>query len=113
VAKASRPTVSSTSVGPRTKRWRRSWLKQWPNSALSGSFFLELPLPAHFEEAAEAVDEEDVAESIVCGPDPERHRAAIQEYVAAGYDHVYIHQVGADQEGFFDFYEREVLPAFA
>jgi coenzyme F420-dependent glucose-6-phosphate dehydrogenase len=87
-------------------------LKQWPNGALGGSFFLELPLPAHFEEAAEAVDEDDVAESIVCGPDPERHRAAIQEYVDAGYDHVYVHQIGPDQEAFFDFYEREVLPEF-
>lgn len=88
-------------------------LNQWPNGALSGNCFLELPLPAHFEEVAEVLDEEDVAESIVCGPDPERHRAAIQEYVDAGYDHVYIHQVGPEQEGFFDFYEREVLPAFA
>ena len=57
--------------------------------------------------------EDDVAESVVCGPDPERHRAAIQEYIDAGYDHVYVHQVGPDQDGFFDFYEREVLPAFA
>ncbi len=24
---------------------------------------------------------------------------------------LYVHQVGADQEGFIDFYEREVLPA--
>jgi G6PDH family F420-dependent oxidoreductase len=88
-------------------------LKQWPNGAISGSYFLELPLPAHFEEAAETLDEEDVAESIVCGPDPERHRAAIQEYVDAGYDHVYVHQAGPDQEGFFRFYEREVLPAFS
>jgi len=91
---------------------KRLALKQWPNSGLSGNFFLELPLPAHFEEAAEALDEDDVAESIVCGPDPERHRTAIQEYVDAGYDHVYIHQVGPEQEGFLDFYEREVLPAF-
>jgi coenzyme F420-dependent glucose-6-phosphate dehydrogenase len=87
-------------------------LKQWPNGAISGSYFLELPLPAHFEEAAEVLDTEDIGESIVCGPDPERHRAAIQEYVDAGYDHVYVHQVGPDQEGFFDFYEREVLPSF-
>jgi coenzyme F420-dependent glucose-6-phosphate dehydrogenase len=88
-------------------------LEQWPNGALSGAFFLELPLPTHFEEAAGALDEEDIAESVVCGPDPERHRAAIQEYVDAGYDHIYVHQVGPDQDGFFDFYEREVLPAFA
>ena len=58
------------------------------------------------------LDEHDIAENIVCGPDPERHRTAIQEYVDAGYDHVYVHQVGPDQDGFFDFYEREVLPSF-
>ncbi|MDX6625512.1 MAG: hypothetical protein QOE56_501 [Solirubrobacterales bacterium] len=58
------------------------------------------------------LDADDVAESIVCGPDPERHIAAIREYVDAGYDHVYVHQVGEDQEGFFDFYERQVLPSF-
>lgn len=88
-------------------------LKQWPNGAISGSYFLELPLPAHFEEAAETLDEEDIAESVVCGPDPERHRAAIEEYVDAGYDHVYVHQIGPDQEGFLEFYEREVLPGFS
>jgi G6PDH family F420-dependent oxidoreductase len=86
-------------------------LKQWPNGAISGSYFLELPLPAHFEEAAEVLDEEDIADSIVCGPDPERHRAAIEEYIDAGYDHVYVHQIGPDQDGFLDFYEREVLPS--
>jgi len=35
---------------------------------------------------------------------------AIREYADAGYDHVCIHQVGPDQEGFIRFYEREVLP---
>jgi coenzyme F420-dependent glucose-6-phosphate dehydrogenase len=91
---------------------KRTALRQWPNGAIGGSYFLELPLPAHFEEAAEVVTEEDIAESIVCGSDPERHRTAIQEYVDAGYDHVYMHQIGADQDGFFGFYEREILPAF-
>ncbi len=90
---------------------RRTALKWWPNGAVSGSYFLELPLPAHFEEAAELVGEEEIAANVVCGPDPARHLEAIREYVEAGYDHVYVHQVGPDQEGFFDFYEREVLPA--
>jgi coenzyme F420-dependent glucose-6-phosphate dehydrogenase len=88
-------------------------LEQWPNAAISGSYFVELPLPAHFEEAAEVLDVEDVAESVVCGPDPERHWTAIQEYVDVGYDHVYVHQIGPEQNGFFDFYEREVLPSFS
>jgi G6PDH family F420-dependent oxidoreductase len=89
---------------------RRTALEWWPNAAVSGSHFLELPLPSHFEEAAELVGEEEIAESVVCGPDPERHLAAIREYIDAGYDHVYMHQIGPDQEGFFDFYEREILP---
>jgi coenzyme F420-dependent glucose-6-phosphate dehydrogenase len=87
-------------------------LKQWPNGAIGGSYFLELTMPAHFEEAAEVLDRDDIGESIVCGPDPERHIAALREYVDAGYDHVHIHQIGEDQEGFFDFYGREVLPSF-
>ncbi len=88
---------------------RRTALEWWPNGAVSGSHFLELPLPAHFEEAAELVTEEAIAESVVCGPDPGRHLEAIREYLDAGYDHVYVHQVGPDQAGFFDFYEREIL----
>ena len=89
---------------------RRTVLEWWPNAALSGNHAFELPLPSHFEEVAELVGEDDVAESVVCGPDPERHVDAIREYVDAGYDHVYVHQIGPDQEGFFSFYEREVLP---
>ena len=55
--------------------------------------------------------EERVAEEIVCDPDPHRHVEAIREFREASFDQVYIQQVGPDQEGFFRFYEREVLPA--
>jgi coenzyme F420-dependent glucose-6-phosphate dehydrogenase len=89
---------------------RRTALEHWPTAALSGSHAFELPLPKHFEEEAELVDEDDIAESVICGPDPQAHLDAIAEYAEAGYDHVYVHQVGPDQDGFFDFYEREILP---
>jgi hypothetical protein len=42
----------------------------------------------------------------------QRHREAIRRFVDAGIDHVYLHQVGPDQAGFFRFYAREILPAF-
>ena len=35
------------------------------------------------------------------------------EYERAGYDHVYLHQVGPDQEGFLRFAERELLPRYS
>ena len=46
----------------------------------------------------------------MCGPDPQRHLDGIAKFVKAGFDHVYVHQVGPDQEGFMRFYEREILP---
>ena len=50
------------------------------------------------------------AEQIPCGPDPEHHVAQIRAFLDAGYDEVYVSQIGPDQEGFLRFYEREVLP---
>ena len=84
--------------------------KEWPISGLSGPLMSELALPNYFEQAATMIDKAAVAKTVICGPDPERHREAIQKYERAGYDHVFVHQVGADQEGFFQFYERNILP---
>jgi G6PDH family F420-dependent oxidoreductase len=81
----------------------------WPNLAVPGQLSQELPLPATFEQAAKLVRDEDM-QVIPLGPDPEQHLASIREYFDAGYDHVYVHQIGPDQEGFFRFYEREVMP---
>jgi coenzyme F420-dependent glucose-6-phosphate dehydrogenase len=89
---------------------RKTATEWWPNTSVPGELGVELPLPRHFEQAAEVVREDDVAGSVVCGPDPEAHLDAIRAYVDAGYDHVYLHQVGPDQEGFFRFYETDVLP---
>ena len=82
----------------------------WPNIGVQGELSQELPSPAFFEQAAKMVREEDIAEKVPCGPDPERHIKEITAFVEAGFDHVYIHQIGPDQEGFFQFYERHVLP---
>jgi len=92
---------------------RRLAHEYWPTAALKGALSSELPLPQHFEQAAATVRAEDVAKSVVCGPDPARHLDAIRRFVEAGFDHVYVHQVGLDQAGFFRFYEREILPQVA
>jgi G6PDH family F420-dependent oxidoreductase len=89
---------------------RRTAREVWPTAALDSSLSWELPLPAHFAAAAEHVTEEAVAESVVCGPDPKRHLAAVAKFVEAGYDHVCVHQVGPDQTGFMRFYASEILP---
>ena len=92
------------------KTARRTAHQQWPIAAMQGPLVTELAIPAHFEGAAKMVTEDAVAKEVPCGPDPERHLKAIQEYADAGFDHVCIHQVGSDQEGFMRFYAREILP---
>ncbi|HKY04408.1 MAG TPA: TIGR03557 family F420-dependent LLM class oxidoreductase [Blastocatellia bacterium] len=91
-------------------RARRTAFELWPLAGIKGELSTELPAPAHFEQAAEMLIEDDVAENIVCGPDPERYLEKVREYVKAGYDHVWFHQVGPDQEGFFRFFEKEIKP---
>ena len=94
-------------------RARKTALRLWPTAGIPGEAGQELPNPAHFEQLAEIVTEDALAERITCGPDIERHVAAIQAFVDAGFDHVYVHQVGPDQEGFLEAYARDVLPRFA
>lgn len=90
---------------------RKTALQVWPNAGIVGQLSQDLPTPRHFEQAAQLVGEEDVTKSVVCGPDASRYVEMVQKYVDAGYTHVYIHQVGPDQEGFFRFWETELRPA--
>jgi G6PDH family F420-dependent oxidoreductase len=86
--------------------------KQWPNAGLGGELGQELAMPSHYEAACEVLTPDQVAEKVVCGPDPDEHRKAIAEFEDAGFSRVYVHQVGRDQEPFFDFYAREILSEF-
>ena len=109
---ASRPKVGQLTVcwASSEKAARKTALEWWPTAAIPGDNSTELPLPSSFEALAKLVTEDQIAEQVTCGPDPEAHLAAIQPYLDAGFDHVYLHQVGPDQAGFLRFAERELLP---
>jgi coenzyme F420-dependent glucose-6-phosphate dehydrogenase len=82
----------------------------WPNAALKGDLGQELALPLHFEQAVENVAPDDVAETVVCGPDVERYAEQVGEYLEAGFDRIYFHQVGRDQDGFLLFWGEKLRP---
>jgi G6PDH family F420-dependent oxidoreductase len=90
---------------------RRTAHREWPNVAVTGQLTQDLPTPAHFEQAIQMVTEDDLAAAVPCGPDVARHVETLQEFADAGYTHVYLQQVGPDQDGFFRFWERELQPA--
>ncbi|HWD54098.1 MAG TPA: TIGR03557 family F420-dependent LLM class oxidoreductase [Acidimicrobiales bacterium] len=95
---------------PDEGRARKLAHQLWPTEAVEGQLSQELALPSHFEAAASHVTEDMVADLVPCGPDPERHVAAIERFLEAGFDRVYVNQIGPDQEGFFAFYRRELRP---
>ena len=89
---------------------RRTAREIWPNSGLGGQLAQELALPSYFEDAVAPLSEEQVTEHLPCGPDPQPYLEAVQTYREAGFDHLYFHQIGPDQDGFFAFAENELLP---
>jgi coenzyme F420-dependent glucose-6-phosphate dehydrogenase len=84
--------------------------ENWPNAGLEGPLSQELALPAYFEAAAGMVEPDDLAETMPLGPDPSRYLEEIKAFEDAGFEHVYIHQVGPDQDGFVTFAKNELMP---
>jgi G6PDH family F420-dependent oxidoreductase len=94
--------------GPDEAAARKTMHRLWPTDAIPGEAAQLLPLPRHFSELAELVTEDMI--SAPCGPDPAAHAAGLRAYTRAGFDEVYVGQVGPDIEGFFEFYASQVLP---
>lgn len=109
-----RPRLIQLSVcwAPSQKEAERTAHQYFPEVAMPGTLFAQLKTPAEFSRAAMDVSIEDVAASIVCGPDPSLYRAAIEDCLEAGFDGVALHQIGPEQRGFLDFWQRELRGEF-
>jgi G6PDH family F420-dependent oxidoreductase len=84
----------------------------WPNAGISGQLSQDLPTWTHFEQAAEVLTEEQTTRSIPCGPDiVDSILDSVRSYHDVGYDHLYFHQIGPDQDGFFRFWTEKLRPA--
>ena len=84
----------------------------WPIKANTVQLNGDLPTPTHFEQLGEIVNEDIVAEKMVCSNDPQKFIDEVKSYANAGFDHVCINNVGEDQYGFIEFCRREILPEF-
>ena len=92
---------------------RKTVHKVWPNGGIPGQLAQDLPTWTHFEQAAQLVREDDAAASVPCGPYVDGVVDSVRQFIAAGYDHLYFHQIGPDQDGFFRFWSEELQPALA
>lgn len=83
----------------------------WPTEHLPGELNQILPTPAHFEQASQLVTRDMVGDNVPCGDDVEEHVAAVRAYADAGFEEVYVGQIGPDNAAFFTAYRDKVLPA--
>lgn len=106
-----KPTVGQVlGVWAESKDKARQILKEWwPTTALSGRLHVDLPTPKHYEDVVELLESTPESHAAI-GPDPKSFVEQVHKKVESGYNHIYIHQVGPDQEGFFNFFERELAP---
>jgi G6PDH family F420-dependent oxidoreductase len=98
--------------GPDEAEARRTVHRLWANEALPGELAQILPTPSHFEQASQLISEDMASEDVPCGPDIDKHLEAIQAYADAGFDELFINQIGPEQDAFFEAYRTEVLPRF-
>jgi G6PDH family F420-dependent oxidoreductase len=96
---------------PDEQEARETLHRVWPNSGLAGQLAQDLPTWTHFEQATSMLTTDQTVGSTPCGPDPAPVLESAASFVDAGYDHVYFHQVGGDQEGFMRFWDEELQPA--
>ncbi|PUA80137.1 TIGR03557 family F420-dependent LLM class oxidoreductase [Nocardioides currus] len=82
----------------------------WANSGLPGELAQVLPSPRHFEQASTLVTVEQTRESVSCGSDVAAHIDALMPYVEAGFDDVYVANMGPHYAEMIRAFGSEVLP---
>jgi G6PDH family F420-dependent oxidoreductase len=85
----------------------------WSNAGLPGELAQVLPTPQHFEQASQLVTREATASSVVAGPEISKHVDQLQQYADAGFDEVYVANMGPNYLAMIEAYGRDVLPTFA
>jgi G6PDH family F420-dependent oxidoreductase len=85
--------------------------ERWRSDALPGELNQVLPSPRHFEQVGKLVTADMVTGLFALGPDPHRMLSMIKQFQQAGYDEVYVANIGPYYREFFELFSREVLPA--
>ena len=83
---------------------------QWRANTMPSSVSTALPHPAQIAEAAKHVRPEDLDAAVRISSDLDRHVAWLRRDLDRGFDALFLHEVGPEQERFIDVFGREVLP---
>jgi len=95
---------------PDEEQGARIAYEKWPNAGVPGELSQVLPSPRHFEQASQLVTKDQIKDSFVCGSEAGPQLEMIGKYADAGYDEVYVANVGPNYRELIDLYAKEVIP---
>lgn len=84
-------------------------VREWPNGGMAFPK-ADIRHPDDFAAIAQLVRPENFEGRIFMSPDLDEHARHIQHYIGLGFDEVYVHNVGRNQEEFIHAYQQRVLP---
>ncbi|HEX2246064.1 MAG TPA: TIGR03885 family FMN-dependent LLM class oxidoreductase [Arthrobacter sp.] len=85
-------------------------LDQWRTNVFPTHVAADLATARHFDAVSEHVGEDQLRQSVNVSADTGRHIEWLQEYLDLGFDELYLHFVGQEQEPFINAFAEKVLP---
>ena len=89
---------------------RDAAFEQWRQNTLPSSVMADLRHPSQFATAAQHVRPEDMDAAVRISSDPAQHVEWLRADLERGFDGLYLHEVGPEQERFIETFGRDVLP---
>jgi alkanesulfonate monooxygenase SsuD/methylene tetrahydromethanopterin reductase-like flavin-dependent oxidoreductase (luciferase family) len=83
---------------------------QWRTNVFTPPLCWDLETVEQFDIAAEHVSPEAMHDTVLVSSDPARHIEVLRELAELGFDEIYLHHVGREQERFIDAFGERVLP---
>jgi probable non-F420 flavinoid oxidoreductase len=84
---------------------------QWRSGLVPAPLAWELDTPQAFDERTADASPDDVAETVQVSADPAHHLAKLAELAELGFDRIFLHHVGSEQDAFIDVFGEQVVPA--
>jgi coenzyme F420-dependent glucose-6-phosphate dehydrogenase len=84
---------------------------QWRHAAITGVSLWDIEQPEDFDALAGDPTDEQLRTGALVSTDADELADRIAELAGVGFDRVYLHGVGTDQDAFLDRAERQLLPA--
>jgi coenzyme F420-dependent glucose-6-phosphate dehydrogenase len=119
--KGAREAGKDPSTMPRLIQLHVSWaetleeatenaVKEWPNGGMNFPKG-DIRTPEDFEAMAKLVRPENYKNRVLISPDLDDHIAHLRHFADLGFNEIYVHNVGRNQEAFIKAYGEKVIPA--